>query len=103
MASENTSTVGSGINPLKYSMVMNPFSQERHLRGTAIINLNPEDNSAGLAGRSSAVSVGTTATLIPTAPLVYRRAISVFNLGVIEIVLPELVKITVPLSPLTVV
>ena len=79
MAHESTAIVGSGIAPLKKQLLVNPTTQERHLRGTQVVVVNPEDGSAGGSGLVTAVSVGATAVKLPTTPLRGRRAIAVFN------------------------
>lgn len=79
MAYEASVIVGSGINPLKKQVCVNDTTQERHLRGTNVVVLNPEDGSAGCSGLASAITVGTSAVKLPTTPLKYRRAISICN------------------------
>ena len=79
MAREASAIVGSGINPLKKDVCFNQTTKERHLRGTSVIHLNPEDASAGCSGVVTAVTVGTTAVKLPTTPMVYRRGMSVAN------------------------
>ena len=79
MAYEASVIVGSGINPLKKDVCPNDTTQERHLRGTNVVCLNPEDASAGCSGINTQVNVGTTAVKLPTTPLKYRRAIAIFN------------------------
>ena len=79
MAYEASITVGSGINPHKKRVCPNNTTKERHLRGTAVVMLNPEDGSAGCSGLASAISVGTSTVALPTVALPYRRAISICN------------------------
>lgn len=79
MAHEASIVVGSGINPLKKLVPANETSHERHLRGTQVVLLNPEDGSAGGSGLVTAVTVGSSAIKLPTTPLKYRRAMSVYN------------------------
>lgn len=79
MAREASVIVGSGINPLKKDVCVNNTTKERHLRGTATVILNPEDASAGGSGLVTTITVDATAVKLPTTPLVYRRAISIFN------------------------
>lgn len=80
MAQESSVIIGSGLNPAKYATPVNARSQERHLRGTDVCVINPEDNSAGLAGSGSQLTtVSNTPTRLPLRPLTYRRAISVYN------------------------
>lgn len=79
MAREATIIIGSGINPLKKDVPYNSTSQERHLRGTATVLLNPEDASAGGSGLVTQITVGTTVTKLPPTPLVYRRGLAIFN------------------------
>lgn len=81
MAYESSVIVGSGLNPRKREQFLpkNSTSQERHLRGTSVVLINPEDNSAGGSGLTGQITVGTTATKIPTVPLQYRRAVAIFN------------------------
>ena len=82
MAYESSIIVGSGQNPLKQSdgqLCPNPVSKERHLRGTQVVLINPEDASAGGSGLTTQVTVGTSAVKLPTTPLKYRRAIAIHN------------------------
>ena len=79
MAYESSVIVGSGINPLKKDLCPNGTTQERHLRGTQVVVLNPEDASAGCSGLATPVTVGTTTIKLPTKPLKYRRAMSICN------------------------
>lgn len=79
MAYEASVIVGSGINPLKKQVCPNDTTQERHLRGTNVVCLNPEDSSAGCSGLASQINVGTTATKLPLTPMKYRRAVAIFN------------------------
>ena len=79
MAHEGTVIVGSGIQPLKKLLPLNDVSQERHLRGTQIVLLNPEDASAGGSGITTKVIVGLSPVKLPTTPMPKRRAIALFN------------------------
>ncbi len=79
MAREASVIVGSGIGPLKKDLCPNATTQERHLRGTNVVLLNPEDGSAGCSGLVTAITVGTTTVKLPTTPLKYRRALSICN------------------------
>lgn len=79
MAFESSVVVGSGIAPLKKQLPVNPTTLERHLRGTQVVVLNPEDGSAGGSGLVTAISVGAVAVKLPTTPMRGRRAIAVFN------------------------
>ncbi len=79
MAREASVIVGSGINPLKKDLCPNETTQERHLRGTNTVVLNPEDASAGCSGIVTAITLGGATVKLPTTPLKYRRAISVCN------------------------
>lgn len=82
MAYESSIIVGSGQNPLKQSdgqLCPNPITKERHLRGTQVVLINPEDASAGGSGLATQVTVGTSPIKLPTAPLKYRRAIAIHN------------------------
>lgn len=79
MAFESSVVVGSGIAPLKKQLPINQTTHERHLRGTQVVVLNPEDGSAGGSGLVTALSVGGTAVKLPTTPMRGRRAIAVFN------------------------
>ena len=69
MAYEASVIVGSGINPLKKQVCVNDTTKERHLRGTNVVVVNPEDGSAGCSGLASAITVGTSAVKLPTTPL----------------------------------
>jgi hypothetical protein len=82
MAYEATTIVGSGINPLKRLVPYNEVSHERHLRGTQVVLINPEDSSAGGSGVVSKVVVSTVSVKLPTLPMVGRRAIAIFNTDV---------------------
>lgn len=80
MAQESTVIVGSGINPLKSQLGVNHVTQERHLRGSSVVVLNPEDASAGIGGAVTKVTtVSGVPTQLPSAPLTYRRAIAIRN------------------------
>lgn len=79
MAYESSVIVGSGLNPLKKDLCPNNTTQERHLRGTQVVILNPEDASAGCSGLSTPVTVGIVTTALPPVPLKYRRAMSICN------------------------
>lgn len=79
MAYESSVIVGSGINPLKKTLLPNSTTKERYLRGTQVVVLNPEDGSAGGSGLVTAITVNTAAVKLPSSPLVYRRAISICN------------------------
>jgi hypothetical protein len=79
MAHESSVIVGSGLNPLKDTTPVNATTNERHLRGTQVVVVNPEDGSAGGSGLVTAVTVSTLATKLPLTPLVYRRAIALAN------------------------
>ncbi|MHA2063075.1 MAG: hypothetical protein ACXABY_01720 [Candidatus Thorarchaeota archaeon] len=79
MAYESSVIVGSGIGPLKKLLCPNSTTKERHLRGTQVVVINPEDGSAGGSGLVTAVTVNETAVQLPSSPLVYRRAISICN------------------------
>lgn len=79
MAREASAIVGSGLNPLKKQVCLNETTQERHLRGTAVAVLNPEDSSAGCSGAVTALTVGSSVVKLPETPLKYRRAVSVLN------------------------
>lgn len=47
--------------------------------GDGMVVLNPEDFSVSIGLRTSAVTVGTSATPLPANPLEYRRALVVHN------------------------
>jgi len=79
MAYESSVVIGSGQSPLKQLHPAHPVTQERHLRGTQVVLINPEDSSAGGNGATTQITVGTSAVKLPTTPLKYRRAIAVFN------------------------
>jgi len=79
MAYESSAIVGSGLNPLKKDVCVNTTTGERHLRGTNVNILNPEDASAGCSGLVTAVTLGTTTVQLPLTPLPYRRAMSICN------------------------
>ena len=79
MAYESSIIIGSGLNPKKTNVPINPVSNESHLRGTDVIVINPEDSSAGRGGVVTQVTVGVTALQLPTIPMKYRRAISIRN------------------------
>lgn len=80
MAYEVSSIPGSGLNPSKQAIPTHPKTGERSLRGTSVVVLNPEDNSAGIGGAVSQVTIASgVPAKLPTAPLTYRRAISVRN------------------------
>lgn len=80
MAQESTVIVGSGINPLKQQLGVNPTTHERHLRGTSVVVLNPEDASAGFNGAITQVTTTSGVSIqLPSAPLTYRRAIAIRN------------------------
>jgi hypothetical protein len=79
MAYEGSVTIGSGINPHKKEVPINTTSHEKHLRGTQVVLINPEDGSAGGSGLVTAITVGGSVIKLPTTPLKYRRAVSVYN------------------------
>lgn len=79
MARESSAIVGSGINPLKTLVCVNNTTKERHLRGTQVVLINPEDASAGNSGVATQLTVSTSAAKLPTTPMKYRRAIAIFN------------------------
>jgi hypothetical protein len=63
-------------------------SQREDLRvrqGTASVIVNPEDFSVAIGIRQQAVTVGSSATALPTSPLEFRRAIVIHNLGTASI------------------
>ena len=84
MAREASVIVGSGINPLKKDLCPNNTTQERHLRGTATVILNPEDASAGCSGLVTPLTIGGTTVELPVPPLKYRRAISICNNSTVD-------------------
>lgn len=79
MARESSVIIGSGLNPRKLQVPINPISNEAHLRGTDVVVINPEDASAGRSGIVTQMNVSTSAVQIPTTPLKYRRALSIRN------------------------
>ena len=80
MAYESSAVVGSGLNPLKKDdCLLNPITGERHLRGTNVNVVNPEDASAGCSGLVTAVTLTGATVQIPTTPLKYRRSIALCN------------------------
>lgn len=80
MAYESSVLIGSGLNPLKYEVPVNPRSQERHLRGSDVVVLNPEDASAGIGGAVTQITMSSGVPVkLPTTPLQYRRALSIRN------------------------
>ena len=79
MATELSVILGSGLNPLKQFVPLNPVNNERWLKGTSSVIINPEDFSAGGSGLVTPLSLTGTAIRLPTTPLEYRRAISVSN------------------------
>lgn len=102
MAHEGTTVLGSGIKP-QVDTCVNDISQQRHLAGTQVIVVNPEDATAGGPFRATAMTVGTTATRIPTVGLAYRRTIAIRNNGASTVFLGESSGVTVatgfPLKP----
>lgn len=81
MAREASVIVGSGITPLKQAVITNETTQEKHLRGTSVVILNPEDGSAGGSGLASSLTLGAAVVKLPNVPMRYRRAISIMNNG----------------------
>lgn len=80
MAYEVSVIPGSGFNPGKNTLPYHPKTQERNARGTAMVLLNPEDNSAGVGGAVTQVTIASgVPAKLPMAPLRYRRAISIRN------------------------
>lgn len=69
-----------GITPGTFP-VPNQRDALRTRRGEGTIVLNPEDFSVSIGLRSSAVSVTTSATPLPTTPLEFRRALVIHNSG----------------------
>jgi hypothetical protein len=49
--------------------------------GDGAVILNPEDFSVSIGLRTSAITVGTSATPLPSNPMEYRRALVVHNNG----------------------
>lgn len=100
MAREYTTVVGSGTIPhLATAPALNitegtfPVpSQRDQLRtrtATGAVITNPEDFSVSMGLRQQAITVGTSATLLPTAPLEYRRALVIHNNAAITIYLGQ--------------
>jgi hypothetical protein len=82
MAREASVLVGSGLTPGLSGVPFNSTTQERHVTGTSVAVLNPEDASIGGRLRIDQVSVGSTATVLPASgTLEYRRSIAIQNLG----------------------
>jgi hypothetical protein len=79
MAYESSVIIGSGLNPPKLNVPFNFRSKERHLRGTDVVVINPEDSSVGIGGAITQVTVNTTAMKLPTTPLKYRRSLAIRN------------------------
>jgi hypothetical protein len=80
MAYESSVTIGSGLNPAKLLVPVNAVSKERHLRGTDVVVLNPEDASAGIGGATTQLTLSSgVPALLPSAPLTYRRAVAIRN------------------------
>ena len=80
MARESSMMVGSGLYHAKQNLPPNQTTGEKYLTGTSVVVLNPEDHSAG-AGRASQITVSGVAVQLPIAPLPYRRAIAIRNVG----------------------
>ncbi|MHA2063085.1 MAG: hypothetical protein ACXABY_01770 [Candidatus Thorarchaeota archaeon] len=83
MAREASVLVGSGLTPGLQTMPRNNTTQERHLAGTAVVVLNPEDNAIGGRLQVDQVSVGSSGVLpLPASGVLpYRRSIAIQNLG----------------------
>lgn len=95
MASEHFSHIGSGTVPFIGSLnpsLSGAFPQGRYpavvaegvlfdRKGTGSIVLNFEDMSVFLGVAGSNLSITSSATPIPTNPLVSRRTIAIANLG----------------------
>lgn len=79
MAREASVIVGSGIGPLKQAVTTNETTHEKHLRGTSVVVLNPEDGSAHGSGLASSLTLGTLAIKLPSVGMPYRRAMSIMN------------------------
>lgn len=90
------STVGSGTIPHigygpAHSFIEGAYpgaNSKNSLRtrvGDGVVVLNPEDFSVSIGLRSSVVTVGASATRLPTEPLEYRRALVIHNNGVATI------------------
>ena len=79
MARESSVIIGSGINPLKKGVPIHPRTQNRHIGGSNVIVVNPEDSSAGGSGLVTAITLAGTAVQLPSIPLQGRRAISICN------------------------
>lgn len=75
----STAVLGSGLAPLKKLVPTNPSTNERHLRGINTNILNYEDASASTSGLNTQLTIGGSATRIPSSPLRYRRSIIVIN------------------------
>jgi hypothetical protein len=82
MAREASVLVGSGLTPGLLNLPPNATTQERHLTGTAVVVLNPEDNAIGGRLQVDQVSVGSGVLPLPASGVLpYRRSIAIQNLG----------------------
>ena len=82
MAREASVLAGSGLTPGLLNLPRNATTQERHLTGTAVAVLNPEDAAIGGRLQTDQVSVGSTPLPLPASgSLPYRRSIAIQNLG----------------------
>lgn len=90
MSREYTTVIGSGQVP--HLALAPPYnfpdgtypvpSQRNDLRtrtGEGAVVLNPEDFSVSIGLNAEAITVGTSATALPTSPLENRRALAVHN------------------------
>ncbi len=91
MPFEYATVNGSGTVPSDYGPVHGitqdqfPMPDQRNdlrtRRAEGVALLNPEDLSVNVGLRSSAVTVTTSATPLPTNPFEYRRALVIHNNG----------------------
>lgn len=92
MSKQYFTTIGSGCTPHvahgpAHALPQGAYpgaNSKNELRtrpGDGAIVLNPEDFSISIGIRSSAVTVGTSATPLPVNPLEYRRALVIHNNG----------------------
>ena len=80
MANESSIIIGSGLLPAKQNAPYNPRTNERYLRGTAMVLLNPEDASYGMGGQITQLTMSSGVPYsMPSEPIRYRRAVTIKN------------------------
>lgn len=97
---EYGTTIGSGTVPHILQGPVHGLSRDTYpvpnqrdalktRRGDGVVIVNPEDFSVNVGLTTQAITVGTSATALPTNPLEYRRALVIHNNSAVEIFLGD--------------